>query len=423
MRQVPGSNSREPQHPAGRRALAGLHGGLESKGWLDAGRAASASFVALLVAGAVLAVAGKLYAPSVGAGADRWHVLAAIVLLGLVCVGTPVTVDGLVLWTLPLGALAAVGATIFWATARVLARRPETAGRPAAQAGLAGARTAIPFALLTGAAALAFRLDAGLRVEAPAGAAAALAALWGALFGALGGVHAAGRLGAAVPARDDAALAGPSVRRGFQAGAAMALLVVGAGAIGATGWLLVRLVAGLAAGGSGAGAAVASLVAFVAFLPNAAVGVAALAVGASLEAGALAAGGAAPVELSLLDGTLPWYLSPLLAVPPVACFFTGAAARRKRGVAASGPVVVGVAALTFAALLSAGAGVAGVRLAGSTAAVGVSVAADVGSTAALALVWGAVLGGAGWLVGAGPPDLPGARGSSDRGDRGLRPPG
>ena len=411
MSRVPASPHEEGDRLSARRALARLLALSERSGWLDACRAASISFVSLLVVGSVLATAVKLHSPSIGAGAPRWYVLTAVVLLGLGCLGTPVALDGLSLWALPLGSLAAVGATLAWATARLLGRRRGCASRSTGEAAAGGARTAVPFALLACAAALVFRLDAGPRVGAHAGAAAALAALWGALFGALGGLSAAGRLRSALrPVAGAFGLWSASVRRGLQAATAMTLLVSAAGAAGATLWLLVVVVARLA-GDWDVGDAVAALVAFLAFFPNATLALAVIALGAPLEvsAGLPGAGGVAgpPRELSLLDGTLPWYLSTLLVVPPVASFLSGAAARRDAGGRAHGFVVLGVAALGFSAALTVGGALAGVRVRSLDGALGAGVTPDVEGAAALALVWGAVLGAAGWLSGQGGRVVPG----------------
>ncbi|MFN2489975.1 MAG: hypothetical protein ABR529_09605 [Actinomycetota bacterium] len=413
------SGGRRRSHPRRRASRPGRAGPLAAltrspaaRRWLDEARAASAAFMVALCAGAVLVVAAKLQDPSLGAGSDPASVLTVIVMVALGTLGAALRLDDLAVSALPLGAAATVGAALVWSSSAVVARRLAARGtrgadvsKPVRRA-LAGARIGAPFALLTWAAALIFRLRSGpTPVSVGAGEALLLGALWGAACGALGGLRAPDGFGTALaPARR--ALdrrAGPLIR-GLGAGGAM-LVVAGVGAAGAALlWIVAVLVRGVPPA-FGIPEAAAAAIFLVAFAPNVVVSLLALSLGAPVEVGAkLRIGGRVlgPVqELSLTDwggGPTPWYLWLLVLIPLCACLLGGFAARRKLSGRPAMAETLGVAAVTFAALVGALAAVADARLgAGLVRPRGFAhVAPHAFSTFLLALAWAGVLGVAGW---------------------------
>jgi hypothetical protein len=396
---------RWPALPVGE-LFAALRRSLAADGWLDACKAACVAFLAALCAGAVLVVAAKLGHPRLGAGASPISVLTAVVILTLGSLGSPITIGAVEVRALPLGALAAVGWAIAWATAKVLAARGVSESRAAA---LDGAKTGIPFALLSWVAALVFRYRSPVTpVAAGAGEALAGGAAWGCLFGALGGWAAVGPVG-----RRAAALLERLRRRsqaayeGMAAGAVM-LLVASLAAAAAVGlWALLSL-AGGATPRPSAGGVVAGLIFVLAFLPNLAASLLALALGASVEVGArvfLQGRALGPVrQFSLVDwggAATPWFVWALVLIPTFACLLGGFAARRNSVAPSRVPEVLGAAAATFALPLAAVAALSPARLgAGLLSRRGFAhVAPDAWGTLFWALLWAALVGFVGWKVG------------------------
>jgi hypothetical protein len=178
----------------------------------------------------------------------------------------------------------------------------------------------------------------------------------------------------------------------------MLLLTFAGAGVGLSLWLVARVLSA-ATGAPGPAGALGTVLVAVIFLPNLLSGAVALSMGASITTGAhMALGGVArqsTASLSLLDGGGPWYLAVLLVVPPLACFLSGAAARRHLGDGRPAPVLTG-AAVTYSACLTGLVALSGVTVAGPTGAEA-GVGAEVAETATLALAWAGLLGSAGWL--------------------------
>jgi hypothetical protein len=407
---------RWPALPVGE-LFAALRRSLAADGWLDACKAACVAFLAALCAGAVLVVAAKLGHPRLGAGANPISVLTAVVILTLGSLGSPITIGAVEVRALPLGALAVVGWAIAWATAQIVAARGVSGSRAAA---LEGAKTGIPFALLSWVAALVFRYRSPVTpVAAGAGEALAAGVAWGCLFGALGGWAAVGPAGRrATDLLERLRRRSQAAYEGVAAGAVM-LLVASLAAAAAVGlWALLSLVAGATPRPPSAGGIVAGLIFVVAFLPNLAASLLALALGASVEVGArvyLQGRALGPVrQFSLIDwggAATPWYVWAFVLIPTFACLLGGFAARRNSVAPTRVPEVLGAAAAAFALPLAAVAALSPARLgAGLLFRRGFAhVAPDAWATLFWALLWAAVVGFVGWKVGeaqqtpAGPP--------------------
>jgi hypothetical protein len=155
----------------------------------------------------------------------------------------------------------------------------------------------------------------------------------------------------------------------------------------------------------------------IAFLPNVIAAVATLSVGAAVELGArVTAGGELAGQIqdvSLFswrgDGDAPWPLFLLLAIPLVATVLGGFAARRRTADRARMWLVLGVAAVAFAALLAEVSALADARLgAGLVHDRGLGVVAPRGwMVLLLGLLWGAVGGLLGWKIADAQPERSG----------------
>jgi hypothetical protein len=386
--------------------LVALRGSFSLAGWLDAGRAACVLFLATLCVGAILVVGAKLGHPALGAGANPLSILTAVVILASASLGSPVHVGDLEVTTLPLGGLVVIGAVGTWAASKIVGTRTELDERRAA---VEGAKMAVPFALLAWSSALVFRFRSPVTpVAAGAGEALALAAAWGGLFGALGGWSSRsttprriGRVLDLVYARSRPAY------EGVVAGGVMLAVAVAGVSACAVLWVALSLVREALTRPPSVALVLAGLIFVVAFLPNLAVTLLALALGAPVEVGArvrLGGRSLGPLrELSLADwggSATPWYLWLLVLVPLFACLLGGFAARRNSAAPERAPEVLATAAAAFAAPLGIVATLAPARLgAGLVAARGFAhVAPDAWATFLWALGWAGVVGFLGWKV-------------------------
>ena len=360
---------------------------------LHAVSAGLVAFLALVGVGAVLLVAAKAHTPGLGTGLHPLEVVAALAIAGLAALGVPVDVAGFELAVMPLGALAAAGAGVAWASA--LGGR-RLGGLPGSTRVLLGAATGPVLGALCGLAAVAFRVD---------GAAAhpwwslALGTLWGAAFGALGGIR-AGRMGPEVlgALRRRA----PAVRAGIAGAARMVALGSLAGAGLGIVWVVQRAGPALLSGLS-AGDAVGGAIYLGALLPNLAIAALTLALGGSVEVSAgLELGGQVLGDgavYSVWDrGALGPLALALPLAPLLACVAGGARCRAEAQ--GRGPAALLVAAGLFSATVGLWALLGGARigtaLTDGVAAAGISL--EPWSAAGLAFVWALAGGAAGWTL-------------------------
>ena len=368
--------------------------------WLDATAAACLGFLVLLCVGAVLLVAAKLQYPGFGAGANPIEVLTAVTILGLAVLRAPIHFGNLLVTTLPFGALAAAGAGISWATRIATKDRPPSDGMERV---MAGARVAVPFAVLCWLAALVFRFRGGDEVFAGAWGALFWGAIWGGVFGAVGtatsGRELRGRL------RDLTLVPGEGpVRRGLSAGVVMLATAAGLAAAAMLLGIIVALARGAPREGFGPGDAAAAIVYLIAFAPNVLVALSALGLGSVVDVGArvtVAGGRLGSVrELSLFSwgqGATPRIAYLLLLVPLVATVFGGYYARRRGSDSIT--TVLGVATAVFALVLFAVALLGDARLGGGLVGRGVAhVSVHTFRTLVLAALWGGVGGFLGWKL-------------------------
>jgi hypothetical protein len=397
--------------------LSSLRGALRRGAWGPLSAVAAFGFLALLAAGALLVLGVKMQYPDIGSGSDPLASLFALVIVGLGVMRVPIHIGELSVSALPLGALAAVGYLIVWATARALRRR---AGQPLGVMVVEGAKLAVPFALICFLAALIFRIRTDpTPVAADAFGALVLGALWGAFFGALGGLVAGGSL------REHARRALEAVRarwefgyHGVRAGAAMLGVSFLLGAIASLFWVI----AGLLGGGPdefGLGEAGAAAIYLVAFAPNVVVSIVAIGLGAPVEIGAQVSSAGRLIgplqEISLFGwgaGDPPWFAYLLILIPALACLLGGFAAHRsaRAGDGATSKLMfptLAVAAATYALVLFEIAALSEARLgAGLVRNRGFGrVAPDAGMVLVLAAFWAVAAGLVGWeLVGSDPGD-------------------
>lgn len=375
-------------------------------GWGDATLAALIAFAGLLLVALVLVLGAKMEFPDLGAGANPVRVLSWVVMIGLMVLGAPLNLGSVTVSAFPLGALAAAGLFIMWAARNSLRGRDAyTRGRRAAE----GAKLGLPFALLCWLAALLFRHDLGETVVSVGPALALLlGALWGALFGALGGLQAQesfrtsiGFLMGRIKARSS------SVYEGVLAASVMLAAMTVLCAVGALLWIIIALARGAPGPGFTIGDALAGIIYLAAFLPNVLTTMAALSMGAPIEAGAQVTLRGRSVgalqELSIFqwgDAGAPWFALFLLLIPLGACVLGGFSARRSAERPAAMLEVLGSAALTLAVVLGSLSVLARARLgAGLVRESGFAlIAPDAVAVTFLALLWAAAGGWLGWRL-------------------------
>lgn len=376
---------------------------LEANGWVEVVQAASLSFIVLLVSGSALIVAAKLNFPSLGAGADPYDGVKAIVIAALGILSVPVIFEDLAVALLPLGALAVTGWGIAWAVRTTLRPVEGDAGNVV----LSGVRVAVPFALICWLAALVFRFGGTHPVAADAGATLLAGAFWGGSFGAVGALQIrrslrewAGIAWSVVRAR------APVYAEGALCGAITVAVVAILAAAATLLWIIVSLVADAPGRYFDAGDAAAYIVYAIAFLPNAIVSVATIAFGSSLEVGArLTLGGeiAGPLRSYSLwgwgGGSPPALIYLLPVIPLASCLAAGAnAARRVTDASKMVPVLLvssGLVATTFTLL----GWVAKMRLAGIGRGAGYAIVApDVVVMFFASFFLTGLLGVAGWKL-------------------------
>lgn len=252
--------------------------------WLHAAAAAAVAFGGLLAVASILLLAAKLQYPFIGAGSTTAGVVKSIVLVALACLRVPLTVGGVEVSALPLGALAATGA-ILASTSRLVATRYVESRSFGAHVG-AGAASVVPFALICWVASLVFEFEGGANpVEADPVAALLLGLVWGGLFGALGGAWAYAPVGALVLGVADKLRSRSSAYYGVLTGLACVLAALVAGAALALLWIIVALARDPAVPIT-IGTAAAAAIYLVAFAPNVAVAVMSIAIGATVDIGA-----------------------------------------------------------------------------------------------------------------------------------------
>ena len=355
-------------------------------------------FAWLLIIGAALAVAAKLQAPDIGAGASAASVFVTIVVVSLGSLGAPVAIGEVEIAVIPLGAVLAFGVVVVRVLATKTKASRDDVTRPRVR-GVARNLLVTPlFASLCAVAAAVFRLGG----EAPVHASPAQSALWGAVWCALFTV--AGRTLQSIDGRallgDLRVWTGRRVSRrsatvaAFAAGSAAQLGLAGSAAgLG----LMVTIADSI---GDGGAAAAGALLHDLAFFPNLVISLSALAVGAPVEAGtALTLAGEVPglPDYSLWDwagGPTPVLAWLLLAVPLVAGLATGAVARR------ASPSLVSAVRATLLAAVGFGVGHAALAwlgdarvAAGTIGEEGFArVAPEPLASGALALGWIAVIG-------------------------------
>lgn len=379
---------------------------LVAGGWFEAASAAGIGFLALLCVGVVFLAAGRLQYPDIGAGTNPLSVLTSVVVLALGSLRIPIHLGDLSVTALPLGALVLSALAVSWAVEPAIRRRGVHGLRAHIAA---GAKIALPFALLCLAASLVFRFRGGTTPTYAAPVPALfLGAVWGTLFGALGGLRTHGSLWAG--ARSVARAMGRRggiLYEGLRTGGLMlAFSFVLAAAAGLL-WVIVELARGAPVRNFGGGDALAGLLYAIAFLPNLLVAILAIAFGAQLDVGAqitIDGRQVGPLRtISLWDwgpeGT-PWLAFALLLIPVVAMVAAGYFTRARSTRGASSFVVFAIGALVFALVLSLLAWLGEARLgAGLVRARGFAViAANPALVFATALAWGLIGGVGGWKL-------------------------
>ena len=374
--------------------------------WADLGVAAGFGFLALLAAGSLLVLAGRLQFPELGSDADPFEVLVAMVIAGLATLRVSIHLQSVTASALPLVVLAFVGAALAWAVARAVRSSGVIEPREGAELGV---RVALPFALICLAAALIFRIRGTTPIEADAGGAFLMGGLWGAFFGVLGGLWGAGETGSTLRilvarARER----WPEVVDGAAAGGIMLISTYALAAAAGLVWLIGGLLTGGPAQGLGPAELIAAVIYLVAFAPNVLTSLAAVGFGAPIDFGAQITQRGRAIgrlqELSLFDwggGDTPWYAFLLVAIPLLSCAVGGFYARRIARRGESMLRVVAAAAAVFALVLFEIAALSEARLgAGLVRARGVGlVAPREWVVLVLAFAWAMVVGAAGWKLG------------------------
>lgn len=379
----------------------------EEGGWADVIGAASFGFLAFVVAGSLLAAAAKLQYPDLGAEADPIAILSAMVIAGVGVMRTPVSVGGVTVSALPLGALLLAGGALAWATARVVRKqeRPRLLDTL-----LHGAKVAVPFAFICWLAALVFRIrEDPSPVYAHAPSAAFLALLWALVFGLIGALVASGRVRGQVRAAfEGLKQRKPVVYEGVSAGGIMLASTLALAAVAALLWIIGALASGRPQGDFGIREALAALIYVVAFAPNIVAATTAIGLGASVDVGAqITAGGEAVGTIDRLGlwgwgaDPAPWYVFLLILVPLLGCLLGGFAARRATASPPAAVKILALAALVYAvglfelaALAEARVGAGLVRQRGFAL-----IAPHEWLTFFFAYLWAAGAGYAGWRIG------------------------
>lgn len=391
---------------AGRDFWLSLRRLLAAGGWLDAAAGAGVAFFAILLTGAVLALAMKLQGASLGARPGVTTALSATVILALGVLRVPIHIGDLHVIVIPLGAFIAAGAAIAWASATTVRGRDSIALDEQMRE---GAKVGVPLALVCFVSALVFKIPAA-RADVTSGPFHALifGGLWGALFGALGGAAAHRSLRALIV---DRWRQWQSRSLEAAAGVAGATMMIGcAGVLAvlvALIWIIVALATGAGRGGLTPSVAAAALIYLVAFAPNLLVLIIGLSLGAPVAAGtAVTLNGRVMgtlEEYSLFgwaEDSPPWYVFLLVLVPLLSCAFGGFVARRLAGRNGDPIKILAVAALTFALTLVVLALLAEARLGAELVRErGFALLAvrpiEVGLSA---LLWASIAGFAGWRV-------------------------
>lgn len=304
--------------------------------------AAFLSFLVLLCVGAVLVAAARLQIPGLGAGATSPEVLAAIVVAAMGTLGGTVRLGGIELALLPMGALSV---TLFLFARNLRAAleraRPESLVERRALIGAC----ALGFGLLCGAGAALFEVDAGEGLSADPARAGVLGIVWALAvsFYVLRRPRGERSEHRRTPDRGAAPVAAVF----------MGAIVAGLSAI-------VSLLVAFSRLTGSASRVAGSLVHFLAIAPNAAVAVAALSVGSSVEVGASFTSAEAHLEgtssYSLLDwagGATPSLAWALILVPVAGGVIAGWVATQRAGSLAAALGSVLVAALGCGLLLGA----------------------------------------------------------------------
>ena len=313
---------------------------------------AAFSFLCALGVGVVLVVGAKLQVPDLGAGASPRSVLHAVVVVSLGALGAPVDVGGVEVNAIPLAGIAFVGIGTIWATRRAMGvvpagssigaadtdiriggapraggpptpRPPQTpqdvAKRPVAGPIATGLLVGAWLAVLAALSSWVFVIGSGADQIRASGAGATLAGFaWGSLFGACGALpRQPAQLRRLVGLRRSSANGVPAARAAFRMIVwfgilCMAVVVVG-GALR------------IARAGTTPAAAAGSVLHGLAFAPNLAVTVGAVAVGAPVEAGfgRLDVGSAQRVPTYSIrdwDGRSPPAGVQFLVCLPLVCF-------------------------------------------------------------------------------------------------------
>lgn len=342
---------------------------LERGGWLDAAAAAGLGFLVVLAVGGLLVLAAKMNFPQLGGGSDPLSAFNAVAMAGLGAMGVPIVVDGVAVWALPLGALAAVGLGIMWAVRTSLREHRFPSVLTAI---VHGAKVGVVFAVLCWFFAVVFRVRGQQPVASDAGIALIAGGFWGALFGALGAVRvmenlrtALGRVTTGIKARE---------RNWFEGATAGGVMLVAAAVLGAAMtllWIIVALAKGAPGKNFGAGDAFAYVVYLAAFLPNIIVAIVSMSVGAPVDVGAkIDIGGKllGPLrEYSLVAwgrGDPPGPVWILILIPLLACILGGLFARRRATDARTMVPVLLIASAVFAIVLTLLGAMGPVRMAG-----------------------------------------------------------
>jgi hypothetical protein len=369
----------------------------DAGGWGPASSAAALGFLAVLGVGAAFIGVLKIYDPGFGVKKGSLWIVERIVISGLASLGIPIEqarAEGAVL---ALGALLLVGWVTVWAARNIVAKsRASTMSECVIQ----GTKVGVPLALMIFVAALAFRVRGRVDVGADPLAALVIGGVWGALFGAAGGAM------AHTTFRDlvfGTAAGRPAY---WHEGLAAAIVMVATATVLAGVTVLVFLIVDLAVGSDvplRAGDALAIIFLTMAFAPNIVAGTLAFAIGAPLNFVAQSLGVGVDTSFSLLGagGQRPdWYVYPLLLIPLCACLIGGYVARKRSVDPSRSAEVIGIAACAFGLAVALLAFAGGVSLDRAFLGQGsLLVLKSNPSTAfALAFLWAAVVGAAGWKL-------------------------
>jgi hypothetical protein len=379
---------------------------LRTGGWGEATVAALVAFAGLLLVGLVLLLGAKLEFPDLGAGANPLKVLTWVVMIGLTVLGARLNLGDVTASAFPLGALLAAGLFIIWAARNSLRDRDAyTRGRRVVE----GAKIGLPFGFVCWLAAVLFRHDVGETVvSVGAGSALLLGALWGAVFGALGGLQTQESFRTSVGySMGRIRSRSISIYEGILAAIVMLGTMTVLCAIALLLWIIISLARGAPGPGFTIGDAFAGIIYLAAFIPNLLVAIAALSMGAPIQAGAQVTvrGGSigALQEFSVFqwgDSGAAWFALFLLLIPLVSCALGGFSARRSTAASGATFEVLGSAASTFAVVLGSLAVLARARLgAGLVRQRGFAlVEPDAVAVTFLALLWAAAAGWVGWKL-------------------------